>query len=476
MLIFPCRSFIIALAARALKDYFSALALLSIGSEYETCEPLVIIKIMKPGADMLAKNIYDNYVAILKSELVPALGCTEPIAVAYASAKAADTLGMMPERAEVWCSGNIIKNVKGVTVPNTGNQKGVNAAAIAGILSGKADAGLEVLEGMSQKNIAKISELLRRDFCTTHLAEGVENLYIGVKVFAGNESAEVCIKTTHTNIVKIVKNGIVLYEKQEEEQASNPSKGDRSLLNVKDILEFADTVNLDDVSSILTDQIQMNTAISKEGLCHQYGVNVGKTMLQCYGYDVKVRAAAKAAAGSDARMSGCSMPVVINSGSGNQGITVSLPVIEYANELKVSKEKMYRALVVSNLVAIHQKAEIGRLSAYCGAVSAACGSGAAITYLCGGDYDDVCRTITNTIANVGGIVCDGAKPSCAAKIAASIDAAILAHHLSFEGKAFASGEGLVKNDVEETIRSIGRMGRDGMKSTDVEILNIMIGH
>lgn len=423
---------------------------------------------------MLSKEKYNNYIAILKSELVPALGCTEPIAVAYAAAKAADTLGGMPERVEVWCSGNIIKNVKGVTVPNTGSQKGVNAAAVAGILSGKADAGLEVLEGMSSEKIAAIRELLQRDFCTTHLAQGVENLYIDVKVFAGEQSAEVCIKTTHTNIVKIIKNGAVLFEKQEKAQDSNPLQGDRSLLNVKDMLAFADTVNLDDVSHILADQIQMNTAISKEGLCHQYGVNVGKTMLQCYGYDVKVRAAAKAAAGSDARMSGCSMPVVINSGSGNQGITVSLPVIEYANELKVTKEKMYRALVVSNLVAIHQKTAIGRLSAYCGAVSAACGSGAGITYLCGGDYDDVSRTIINTIANVGGIVCDGAKPSCAAKIAASVDAAILAHHLSFEGKAFASGEGIVKDDVEETIRSVGRMGRDGMKSTDVEILNIMI--
>lgn len=423
---------------------------------------------------MLTKKIYENYVTILRSELIPALGCTEPIAVAYAAAKAADTLGRMPERAEVWCSGNIIKNVKGVTVPNTGEQKGVNAAAIAGILSGKADAGLEVLEGMPPENIEKIKTLLQENFCTTRLAEGVENLYIDARVFAGQESAEVCIKTSHTNIVKIVKNGMAIFEKQENAQQSNSPEGDKSLLNVKDILEFADTVNLDDISDLLLNEIRMNTAISKEGLCHHYGVNVGQTLLQCYGQDVKVRAAAKAAAGSDARMSGCSMPVVINSGSGNQGITVSLPVIEYAKELKVSEEKLYRALVVSNLVAIHQKAEIGRLSAYCGAVSAACGSGAAITYLCGGDYDDVSRTIINTIANVGGIVCDGAKPSCAAKIASSVDAAILAHHLSFEGKAFASGEGLVKNDVEETIRSIGRMGRDGMKGTDVEILNIMI--
>ncbi len=423
---------------------------------------------------MLTKVKYDNYVAILKSELIQALGCTEPIAVAYAAAKAANVLGRMPQRAEMWCSGNIIKNVKGVTVPNTGSLKGVNAAAIAGILSDKPDAGLEVLEGMSQENIAKIKGLLDQDFCSTHLAEGVENLYIVAKVFAGDDSVEVCIKTTHTNIVQIIKNGAVVFEKNNDTQEANEEAGDKTLLNVKDILEFADTVNLDDIREILANQIKLNTAISEEGLWHQYGVNVGRTLLQCYGYDVKTRAAAKAAAGSDARMSGCSLPVVINSGSGNQGITVSLPVIEYAHELDVSEDKLYRALVVSNLVAIHQKTGIGRLSAYCGAVSAGCGSGAAITYLCGGNYDDVGRTITNTIANVGGIVCDGAKASCAAKIAASVDAAILAHHISFNGNAFASGDGLVKDDVEKTISSVARMGRTGMKSTDVEILKIMI--
>lgn len=423
---------------------------------------------------MLTKIKYDNYVAILKSELIQALGCTEPIAVAYAAAKAANVLGKMPQRVEMWCSGNIIKNVKGVTVPNTGNLKGVNAAAIAGILSGKSDAGLKVLEGMSEENIAKIKELLNQDFCSTHLAEGVENLYIAAKAFAGDDSAEVCIQTTHTNIMRIVKNNEVVFEKKDDTDEAGADQGDKSLLNVKDILEFADTVDLEDVRAILANQIKLNTAISEEGLWHKYGVNVGRTLLQSYGYDVKTRAAAKAAAGSDARMSGCSLPVVINSGSGNQGITVSLPVIEYAHELDVSEEKLYRALVVSNLVAIHQKTGIGRLSAYCGAVSAACGSGAAITYLCGGSYESVSKTITNTIANVGGIVCDGAKASCAAKIAASVDAAILAHHISLNGNAFASGEGLVKDDIEQTISSVARMGRKGMKGTDVEILKIMI--
>lgn len=423
---------------------------------------------------MLTKEVYDNYVAILKSELVPALGCTEPIAVAYAAAKAKEVLGKDPKRVEMWCSGNIIKNVKGVTVPNTGSLKGIDAASIAGIVGGKPEKGLQVLEGMSGENINQIKKLLNEDFCSTHLIEGVENLYIAAKVFADDDSAEVCIQTSHTNICKITKNGVVILEKNDCNDEVPGSCDDRSLLNIKSILEFADTVNLNDVSDMISNEIRMNTAISDEGLKHHYGVNVGKTLLECYGNDVKVRAKAKAAAGSDARMSGCSMPVVINSGSGNQGMTVSLPVIEYAKELSVSKEKLYRALVLSNLTAIHQKTKIGRLSAYCGAVSAACGSGAAITYLYGGKYEDICRTIVNTITNIGGMVCDGAKPSCAAKIASAVDAAIMAHHLSSGGKVFASGEGLVKGNVEDTIESVGRMGSKGMKYTDVEILKIMI--
>jgi L-cysteine desulfidase len=459
---------------------------------------------------MLTKEVYDNYVAILKSELVPALGCTEPIAVAYAAAKAKEVLGKAPKRIEMWCSGNIIKNVKGVTVPNTGGLKGIDAAAIAGVVGGNAEMGLRVLEGMSDENINQTKNLLKEGFCSTHIIEGVENLYMVAKIFADSgtgieadtkanvyakanentdnetdtatdidanadvDSAEVYIKTSHTNIFKITKNGVVILEKSDCIDEKHESYNDRSLLNIKDILEFANTVNIDDISLLLSNQISMNTAISEEGLKNQYGVDVGKTLLECYGNDVKIRAKARAAAGSDARMSGCSMPVVINSGSGNQGMTVSLPVIEYAKELGVSKEKLYRALVLSNLTAIHQKTSIGRLSAYCGAVSAACGSGAAITYLYGGKYEDICRTIVNTITNIGGMVCDGAKPSCAAKIASAVDAAIMAHHLSTEGKVFASGEGLVKGNVEDTIESVGRMGSKGMKYTDVEILKIMI--
>lgn len=423
----------------------------------------------------MEQRIYDEYVSILRNELIPALGCTEPIAIAYASAKARQVLGRMPERLELWCSGNIIKNVKGVVVPNSGGLQGIDVAGILGVVGGCADKELEVLESITPEAIEKTKALLRQNFCSCHLIENVENLFIVAKVFAGEDSAEVEIASRHTNITRLVKNGQELDVEQHVQFAEHQGKKlDKSLLNVKDILEFADCVKIEDIRDVLENQIQMNSAISQEGLRGSYGAEVGKTLLKYYGDDIKVRARAAAAAGSDARMGGCSMPVVINSGSGNQGMTVSLPVIEYANELGVSREKLYRALVVSNLISIHQKKYIGSLSAYCGAVSAACGSGAAITYLFGGDLADVSRTITNTIGNVGGIVCDGAKSSCAAKIASAVDAAIMAVYMTENSKTFQAGEGLVKNDVEGTIESIGRVGREGMKSTDVEILNIMI--
>lgn len=421
------------------------------------------------------QKVYDTYVSILKSELVPALGCTEPIAIAYASAKARDVLGEMPERLELWCSGNIIKNVKGVVVPNSGGLHGIDVAGILGLVGGNPNKELEVLESVTQADIDRTTELLQEDFCSCHLIENVENLFIVAKVFKGEHSAEVEIANRHTNITRIVKDGEEWDVGKHVELAPHQAvKLDKSLLNVKDILEFADCVKIDDVREVLDRQIEMNSAISKEGLSGDYGAEVGKTLLKYYGSDVKIRARAAAAAGSDARMGGCSLPVVINSGSGNQGMTVSLPVIEYAKELGVTREKLYRALVVSNLISIHQKKYIGSLSAYCGAVSAACGSGAAITYLYGGDLDDVSMTITNTIANVGGIVCDGAKSSCAAKIASAVDAAVMAHCMTENAKTFRAGEGLVKDDVEGTIESLGRVGREGMKATDIEILNIMI--
>lgn len=423
----------------------------------------------------MERKIYDEYLSILKNELIPALGCTEPISIAYASAKARQVLGRMPERLELWCSGNIIKNVKGVVVPNSGGLHGIDVAGILGTVGGNPDKELEVLETVTPEHIEQTKLLLKKDFCTCHLIENVENLFIVAKVFAGDDTAEVEIASRHTNITRLVKNGRELDVDQHVQFAEHQGKKlDKSLLNVKDILEFADCVNVDEIREVLDNQIEMNTAISQEGLKGCYGAEVGKTLLKYYGNDVKIRARAAAAAGSDARMGGCSMPVVINSGSGNQGMTVSLPVIEYAKEMGVPREKLYRALVVSNLISIHQKKYIGSLSAYCGAVSAACGSGAAITYLYGGDLADVSNTITNTIGNVGGIVCDGAKSSCAAKIASAVDAAIMAHYMTENSKTFRAGEGLVKNDVEGTIESIGRVGREGMKATDVEILNIMI--
>lgn len=416
--------------------------------------------------------IYNNYVNILSSELRPALGCTEPIAIAYAAAKAVSLLGCRPEHIQLYCSGNIVKNVQGVTVPNSGGLKGIEAAAILGALGGDASKELEVLEGVDAAAIAEATALIGTGYCENILAEGVANLYLLAKVFAGDHSAEVEIEHTHVGIIRMTKDGEDVFRKESEQHTDK--KGNKELLNISDILAFADTVDLDEVKEILAKQIKMNSNISSEGLKGNYGACVGKTLLKVYGDDVKIRAKARAAAGSDARMSGCSLPVVINSGSGNQGMAASLPVIEYAHEIGASEEKLYRALIVSNLIALHQKKYIGNLSAYCGAVSAACGSGAAITYLYGGTYEEISKTIINTIANVGGMVCDGAKPSCAAKIASAVDAAIMGHYMSVNGHVFGNGEGLVQEDVEYTIRNIGYVGKVGMKTTDIEILNIML--
>lgn len=417
--------------------------------------------------------LYENYLNILKHELVPALGCTEPIAIAYAAAKARQVLGEFPDSVEMSCSGNIIKNVKGVTVPNSGGMKGIDVAAVLGIVGGDADRALEVLECVTPEHIQKTKELVESRMCSCTLVDGVANLYIVAKVSKGERYAEVTIVNHHTNITKIVRDGEVLLDQPVEAEAEDAGI-DKSQLTVKDILDFANCVKIDDVREILERQITMNTAISQEGLDNNYGAQIGKTLMSVWGKSVTTRACARAAAGSDARMGGCSMPVVINSGSGNQGMTVSLPVIAYAEEWEVSKEKLYRSLVVSNLIAIHQKYYIGSLSAYCGAVSAACGAGAGITYMYGGNYQQVSLTIINTLGNVGGIVCDGAKPSCAAKIASSVDAALMAFHLSVQNKSFLPGEGIIKGDVEETIKSMGYIGRVGMRATDTEILNIMI--
>lgn len=418
--------------------------------------------------------MYTKLLNILKRELIPALGCTEPIAIAYASAKAREILGVMPNEIVVKCSGNIIKNVRGVVVPTTGNMKGIETSAILGAVAGKSSKQLEVLADVKEDDINKTKELLNLNICKVELEEDVDNLYIKVIVRNEGEQASVTIVDNHTNITEIEKNGHIIYESDKITEKKNDYYSVEDV-SVYIIYNFANTVNIDDVKEILDRQIKYNTAIATEGLTHKYGANVGESLIRNYGKDIKILAKAYAAAGSDARMSGCIMPVIINSGSGNQGITVSIPVIVYAKYLGVSDEKLYRALVLSNLISIYQKKGIGKLSAYCGAVSAACGCAAGISYLHDAPFEVITKTITNVLGNVSGIVCDGAKPSCAAKIASSVDAAIMAHYMAMDGRTFNPGEGLIKGNIEETIKSICRVGKDGMKGTDIEILNIMIG-
>ena len=420
----------------------------------------------------MKQKTYDSYVKILKTALVPALGCTEPIALAYASAKAVDLLGDFPERMEALCSGNIIKNVKGVKVPCSGGLKGVEAAVILGACGGDSSRELEVLESVQEEDRARTNSLLREGFCTCLLKEGVPNLFIEIHAFKGTDSSVVRIEQKHTNITYMEQNGRVLFEK---ESSGGEQQADKSLLNLGDIIAFAREVNLSDVRDCLERQIQYNMAISEEGLAHQWGAGVGRMVLEEFGQDVRWRAIARAAAGSDARMSGCSLPVIIISGSGNQGMTCSLPVIEYARSTGKSQEELLRALCVSNLTAQDQKRYIGPLSAYCGAVCAAAGAGAGITYLCGGTAEQIENTVVNTIVNAGGITCDGAKPSCAAKIFSSLQAAFLGHSLAMRGFRFEAGEGLAMDTAEETVKAIGYMGREGMRQTDIEILNLMIG-
>ena len=394
----------------------------------------------------MTQQQHDVFLQTLERELIPALGCTEPIAIAYAAAKARQVLGEMPRGIRLRCSGNIIKNVRGVAVPNAGGLRGVEAAAILGAVGGDADRELEVLQAVTPRHLELTRQLLEEHFCTCSLQENVANLYIVAEVFSEGHTASVTIINRHTLITRIEKDGRELFRQDPVTQKSDDT--DWSGWSVAAIVEFAETVDIARVRALLD-------------VCED---------------TVWTRAKARAAAGSDARMGGCSLPVVINSGSGNQGITVSLPVMEYAAELKVPREKLYRALIISNLISIFQKHYIGSLSAFCGAVTAAAGCGAAITWLHGGTLENICDTIANTVANVGGMVCDGAKASCAAKIASAVDAAIMAHHLSMRGLHFQPGEGIIQDDPQKTIRSLGYIGRVGMRSTDAEILNLMLGN
>jgi len=424
----------------------------------------------------MEQTLYHNHLTILRTELVMALGCTEPIAIAYAAAKARELLGEMPEHCTCHCSGNIVKNVMGVTVPNSSGLKGIDVAAALGIVGGNPEMELAVLEGITDEHREEVRRLLAEGFCTCKLIENVATLYIVVEVKAGEHTAVVEIQKTHKNITRMEKDGVSVLAHQPTQEETIRETGDRSLLTVDNILEFAGEVSLEELEPILTPQIECNMAICREGLDHGYGAEVGRILLgNNENPTVGLRARAYAAAGSDARMNGCPMPVVINSGSGNQGITVSVPVIIYAQEQKASREKLLRALAVANLIAIHQKSYIGSLSAYCGVVSAACGAACGICCLMDYPREVLYGTITNTIATVGGMVCDGAKSSCAAKISTALQTALLGMKMSVHNRSFQPGEGLVKENVEETISNIGRMGRDGMKATDHEILNIMLG-
>ena len=433
---------------------------------------------MKEGDFAMDAVSYQDYVNILKEELVPAMGCTEPIAIAYAAAVLRETLGQPAERMEVEASGNIIKNVKSVFVPGTGGLRGIPAAAAAGMAAGDPSLDLEVLSQIGEAEQARIREYLACTPITVKLADSPLIFDILVRAWAGEDSALVRIANYHTHIVRIEKNGAILKDLPVQ-AATEEGLTDKSVLSVRGILEFAREADLSDVEETLSRQIRFNTAIAQEGLRGDYGANIGQVLLSAYGDDVKIRAKAMAAAGSDARMNGCGLPVVIVSGSGNQGLTASLPVIEYAKELGADQETLYRALLVSDLITIHLKAEIGRLSAYCGAVSAGCGSGAGIAYLYGKDkpeealLKDVSHTIVNSLAVVSGMVCDGAKASCAAKIASAVDAGILGFTMYQQGQQFRGGDGIISKGVEETIHNIGLLATQGMRETDREILDIM---
>ena len=418
---------------------------------------------------------YDSYVEILKEELIPAMGCTEPIAIALAAAKARDALGRIPERCQAEVSGNIIKNVKAVTVPNTGGLKGIEASVAAGAVAGRSDLELEVLSQVTPQEIEAMREFLETREIKVIPATGDRVFYIKVTVWAEGHSACCEIVDYHTNIILIQRDEEVLFH-AEPTEGGKPEQTDRSVLNVEEIVRFADCLDVADVEEILSRQIAYNSAISAEGMTGKWGAAIGKTLRNLYGDDVAVRAKAAAAAGSDARMSGCEMPVVIVSGSGNQGMTTSLPVIEYARDMKATDEELYRALAVANLVTIHQKTGIGRLSAFCGAVSAGCGAAAGIAYLRGGRFDIIAHTIANTLAICSGMICDGAKPSCAAKIASAVDAGLMGYNMYLNGgHQFVDGEGIIKMGVENTIESVGRLAREGMRQTDGEILDIMVG-
>ncbi|MBE6962617.1 MAG: serine dehydratase subunit alpha family protein [Ruminococcaceae bacterium] len=419
---------------------------------------------------------YQEYLQILEEELLPAMGCTEPISIALAAAKARELLGATPERVVLEVSGNIIKNVKSVVVPNTGGLKGMEAAAAVGITAGRADLGLEVLSHVTREEAERVKAFLEQCEFTIQPNRGGKIFYIRVDLSGGGHTASCEITDFHTNLTLLVKDGEVIFRGCGEITGGD-DQTDRSVLSVQEIVDFINCVDPKDLRPTVGRQIQYNTAISQEGMTGKWGAAIGRTIRQIHGEnDLAARASAAAAAGSDARMSGCEMPVIIVSGSGNQGMTASLPVIEYANALGASEEQLLRAVALSDLITIHQKTPIGRLSAFCGAVSAGVGAATGVAYLHGGDFKVIAHTIANALAICSGMICDGAKPSCAAKIASAVDAGLIGYHMYLNGNQFRSGEGIIKKGVENTIDSVGRLARMGMRETDNEILDIMVGN
>ena len=422
----------------------------------------------------MEKNIYDAYVGILKEELIPAMGCTEPIAVAYAGALARKALGALPERVSLCVSGNIVKNVKSVIVPHTGGRKGLKVAVAVGICCGDADQELEVISGVTEQQLKELDQYLEQ--VEVKITESIANCPFDIQVTAyhGDDCAYARIIGHHTNVVSVKKNDNVLVDVPFQDDVVQAPEN-RKLLDVAHIVQFADEVEIPDVQEVLQRQIDYNMAIAQAGMDGSYGATIGKILLKSYGNCIQNRAKAWAAAGSDARMCGCELPVVINSGSGNQGMTASIPVIIYAREMGMTQDALYRALVVSNLVTIHLKTGIGSLSAYCGATSAGCGAGAGICYLYGGRFDQISHTIVNALAINSGMICDGAKASCAAKIASAVEAGLLGMQMNMHDSQFFGGDGIVIKGVENTIRAVSQIAREGMRGTDQEIIHLMIG-
>ncbi len=420
---------------------------------------------------MLTQEIRRQYIDILREELIPAMGCTEPISIAYAVAKARATLGETPLRGQLEVSGNIVKNAKSVTVPHTGGLRGIKSAFAAGLVAGDAEARLETLSKVTPAQIEEIRRVRDTFPLDMHTPDDSRTFDIGVTLYSENRRAYVRIADTHTNVVCVKLNEQVLFEKTLEKQGV---KTDRSVLNVEDIFSFAHTVDLEEVRALLTRQIDYNMAIAEEGLNGDYGANIGKVLLRSYQPDIKITAKAYAAAASDARMNGCELPVIINSGSGNQGITCSVPVVVYARGLHLSQEKLLRALCVSNLVTIHLKSGIGTLSAYCGVVSAGAGAACGVAFLLGGGIEEITHTLVNALAIDSGIICDGAKASCAAKIATAVESGLLGLNMHYNGSEFYAGDGIVKQGVENTIKSVSRLAHKGMRETDREIIRIML--